>query len=123
MQGGSGVVVCGGGEGKVAGGLGEIVFVWKGFRPGNGALEEGLGGGEVFEVNLDVGGIVEEGGVLRRLGDEGGVEGGSLIVLLVVAVEPGKQAGEGGVVGMGGVELDRNGDSLGSFALLLVEAG
>jgi len=107
----------------MAGGLGEVVFARKGIRLNDGALEKGLGGGEVFEVNLKVGGVVEEGGVLRRLDDKGGVEGGGLVVLLVAAVEPREQAGEGGVVGMGSVELDSDGDGLGSFALLLVEAG
>jgi hypothetical protein len=43
--------------------------------------------------------------------------------LLVAGVEAGEEAGEGGVVGVGGVELLGDGDGLLGFSLLVVEAG
>ena len=101
----------------MAGGVAEVVFGGEGGRVGDGALEEGLGFGVLLEVNQDVGVVVEEGGVLRGAGDERGVEGSGLVVLLVAAVEAGEEAGEGRVFGVGGVELFRRGDGLGRFAL------
>ncbi len=43
--------------------------------------------------------------------------------MLVAGVEAGEEAGEGGVVGVGGVELLNDGEGLIGFALLVVEAG
>src|SRR5258708_40183511 len=73
LQGDIRVIVGGGGKGEVAGGVAEVVFGGKSGGVGYGALEEGFGFGVVLEVNEGVGGVVEEGGVLRGTGYEGGI--------------------------------------------------
>jgi len=123
LQGGRGVVIFRGGEGEMTGGEGEVVFAGEGRGLGDGALEKRLGFGEFFEMNLNVGAVVEEGGVLGGGDDEGVVERRGFIVLLVAAVEAGEETGEVRVFGMGGVELFNDGDGLGGFVLLIVEVG
>ena len=65
LQGGGGVVVGRGGEGEMAGGEAEIVFGGEGGGLGDGALEDGLGFGELLEVDEGVGAVGDEGGVVR----------------------------------------------------------
>lgn len=51
-----------------------FVFGRKGIGVGDGSFEEDLGFGEFLQMNESFGAVVEQGGVLREGGDEGGVE-------------------------------------------------
>ena len=82
----------------MAGGTAEVFLGGKGFRLGDGALEERLGFGEAAEMNERVGAVVEEGGILCGGGDQGCVEGVGFVELIVSAVETGEEAGEIGVL-------------------------
>jgi hypothetical protein len=115
----------------VAGGVAEVNFGGKSGGVGYGALEEGLGFGEFLEVDQGVGVVIEEGGVwgiavwgiLRGGGDECGVQGFSLVILLAAGIKTGEEAGKVRVFGVGGVDLESDGEGLAGFSLLLVKGG
>jgi hypothetical protein len=123
LQGGRRVVVLGGREGEVAGRESEIVLAWEGGGFRDGALEEGFRFSKFAEMDQGVGAVVDQGDVLRGGDDEGGIESGGFVVLVAESVEPGEEAGERGIAGVGGVELFDDGESLSGLALLFVEAG
>jgi hypothetical protein len=107
----------------VAGGEAEVVLSGEGCGLGHGALENGLGFGELLEVNQGVGAIGDEGGVVRVSAGERGVEWGGLIELAIAAIQMGEETAEVGVVGLGGVELFDEGNGFLRLALRVVEAG
>jgi hypothetical protein len=90
---------------------------------GDGALEEGFGVGGAMEVDEGVGTVVEEGRILRIGCGELRVERFCLVVLLIAGVETGEQAGEVGILGVGGTEPLDDGDGLCDFILRGVDGG
>ena len=97
----------------MAGGDSEVIFGGEGGGVGQGALEESFCLGWALEVNEGVGAVVEEGGVG---GGGGGIRGDKRIeegfggaVVAGAGEGAGEEAGDGGVVGVGAVEILEDG--------------
>jgi hypothetical protein len=107
----------------VSGGISEVLFGREGGGVGNCPFEESFSLGRALEVDQNAGVVVEEDRVLPGGSYEFGVERSGLIVLLIIGVETGEEAGYCRVVRVGGMELFEYGKGLGGLVLLLVEGG
>ena len=107
MQGGSGVVDLGGGEGEMSGGVAQRGGRGEGGGVGDGLLEQRLGGAGAVQAEQGLGAVVEQGGVgVRALGgNQRGVERVGLVGVVGIQVDAGQQAGDVGVLRIGGVEF------------------
>ena len=106
MQSGSWIVDFGSGEGEASGGVGEGGRSGEAFGVGDGLLEEFFGLGRAMEVEEGFGASVEESGigVVPLGGDEGGVEGVRMVGVIGFEVNASQKTGDGGVIGVPGVE-------------------
>jgi hypothetical protein len=107
LQGSSGVVDLGGGEGEMRGCVGQRGARGEGGGVGDGLLEQRLGGAGAVQAEEGFGAVVEQRwiGVRALRCDERGVERVGLVGVVRVDVDAGEQAGDVGVLGIGGVQF------------------
>ncbi len=119
MQGTLWVVILCGCKGEVAGSGAEIIVGRKGGGLRGRSIKQLLSFGEALEMNQGIGVVIEERGVVRGVGRQGGEHRLGPLVLAGLTEQPSVQAGDGGVLRVGSVQLFD--ESRGLFGLVLVE--